>query len=66
VSPFVSQRLRMIVALANAKDLQFLADLIEAGKLTPIIDRTYSLSEVPDAIRYLAERHARGKLVISV
>jgi D-arabinose 1-dehydrogenase-like Zn-dependent alcohol dehydrogenase len=43
-----------------------LKQLIEAGKVTPVIDRTFSLSEVPDAIRYLHEGRARGKVVISV
>src|SRR5207237_9162466 len=66
VSPFVSQRLRMIIAIANTKDLQVLKDLIEAARVRPIIDRTYALSEVPDAMRYLKAGHARGKLVISV
>jgi NADPH:quinone reductase-like Zn-dependent oxidoreductase len=66
VSPFVSQRLRMIIAAAKAQDLRFLTELIEAGKLRPVIDRTYPLSEVPDAIRYLNEGHARGKIVINV
>ena len=66
VSPFVSQGLRMIVATANADGLGFLKELIEAAKVTPVIDRTYALSEVPDAIRYLTEGHARGKLVITV
>jgi NADPH:quinone reductase-like Zn-dependent oxidoreductase len=45
---------------------RFLKQLIEAGKLTPVIDRTYLLSEVPEAIRYLEEGHARGKVVITV
>ena len=66
VSPFVSRNLRMISATANADDLRFLKELIEAAKVTPVIDRTHSLSEVPDAIRYLSEGHARGKLVITV
>jgi hypothetical protein len=66
VSPFVSQRLRPILAIANTQDLQFLTELIEAGKVTPVVDRTYSLSEVPDAIRYLNAGRARGKIVISV
>jgi NADPH:quinone reductase-like Zn-dependent oxidoreductase len=66
VSPFVSQSLRMITAWANTKDLRFLTDLIEAGRVTLVIDRTYPLSEVPDAIRYLNGGHARGKIVITV
>ena len=66
VSPFVSHKLRPLSAKPNQPDLQFLKELIEAGKLTPIIDTTYPLSEVPDTIRYLHEGRARGKLVISV
>src|SRR5919202_294505 len=66
VSRFVSYKLRPLSAKPNQVDLQVLKQLIEAGKLTPVIDRTFSLSEVPDAIRYLHEGRARGKLVISV
>jgi NADPH:quinone reductase-like Zn-dependent oxidoreductase len=47
-------------------DLLSLKELIEAGKVTPVIDRTFSLSETPAAIRYLAEGRARGKVVIRV
>jgi NADPH:quinone reductase-like Zn-dependent oxidoreductase len=54
------------VASVTKDDLVFLKELSEAGKLTPVIDRTYSLSEVPEAIRYLEEGHARGKVVIDV
>ena len=49
----------------NKEDLQYLKELIEAGKVTPVIDRTYPLMEVPEAIRYLEEGHARGKVVIT-
>ena len=66
LSPFVSHNLRMVVATAKAADLQILTELIEANKVTPVIDRTYPLSEVPDAIRYLHAGHARGKVVITV
>jgi NADPH:quinone reductase-like Zn-dependent oxidoreductase len=66
ISRFVRQRLRMVIGKAPSADLQFLIELIEAGKITPVVDRTYPLSEVPEAIRYLEEGHARGKLVISV
>jgi len=66
LSPFVSQKMVSFTVKPNKEDLQFLKQLIEAGKLTPVIDRTYSLSEVPEAIRYLEEGHARGKVVISV
>jgi len=50
----------------GATELQVLKELIEAGKVTPVIDRTHSLSEVPETIRYLEEGHARGKVVITV
>ena len=50
----------------NKKDLVVLRELLEAGKVTPVIDRTYPLSGVPEAIRYLEEGHARGKVVITV
>jgi len=66
LSPFVRHRLRPLMSTERLEDLQFLKELIEAGKVTPVIDRTYSLSEVPAAIRYLAEGHARGKVVITV
>jgi NADPH:quinone reductase-like Zn-dependent oxidoreductase len=66
LSPFVSQKLGTFVNKENHEDLMVLGELIESGKVTPIIDRTYPLSEVPEAIRYLEEGHARGKVVISV
>jgi NADPH:quinone reductase-like Zn-dependent oxidoreductase len=66
LSPFVSQRLVTLVVKRSKEDLQVLKELIEAGKVSPVIDRTYSLSEVPEAIRYLEEGHARGKVVITV
>ena len=48
------------------KDLAFIIELFESGKLVPVIDRQYRLSEVPEAIRYLGEGHARGKVVITM
>jgi NADPH:quinone reductase-like Zn-dependent oxidoreductase len=66
VSPFVSQQLRMVVAKATSDDLEFLTQLIEAGKVTPVIDTAYPLSDAPLAIRHLAAGTARGKLVITV
>jgi NADPH:quinone reductase-like Zn-dependent oxidoreductase len=60
------RHLRPLASEPNQADLQFLAELIEAGKITPVIDKTLPLSEVPDAIRYLHEGHARGKVVITV
>jgi NADPH:quinone reductase-like Zn-dependent oxidoreductase len=64
LSPFVSQKMASFTVKPNQEDLRFLKQLIEAGTLTPVIDRTYSLSEVPEAIRYLENGHARGKVVI--
>jgi NADPH:quinone reductase-like Zn-dependent oxidoreductase len=66
VSPFVSQTLAQLIAKRNKDDLEILKGLIEAGKVTPVIDRTYPLSDVPAAIGYLEEGHARGKIVITV
>ena len=66
LSPFVAQSLRMFIAKVRQEDLQFLADLIEAGTLIPLVDRSFSLAQVPDAIRYLREGRARGKVVITV
>jgi len=56
----------MGIAKINQKDLEFMAALLEAGKVVPVIDKCYALSEVPDAIRYLIREHARGKVVITV
>jgi NADPH:quinone reductase-like Zn-dependent oxidoreductase len=64
MSPFVDQEMSMLLANVNPDDLLVMNELIEAGKVTPVIDRTYGLSEVPEAIRYLEEGHARGKVVI--
>ena len=64
--PFVTQEMRMLLADMNAKDLTFLADLSQAGKLKPVIDKTYPFSQLPDAMRYLEEGHARGKVVLTV
>jgi NADPH:quinone reductase-like Zn-dependent oxidoreductase len=66
LSPFVSQKMASFTVKPNKEDLQFLRQLIEAGKLTPVIDRTYPLSETPEAIRYLENGRARGKVVITV
>lgn len=65
-APFVRQRMTTFVAQLTTEDLQFLKELLQAGKLTPVIDRTRSLAEAPEAMRYLAEGHARGKVVITV
>lgn len=64
-SPLVSQRLVTWVSTINSRDLLTLTGLIEAGEVTPVIDRTYALSETPAAILYLEEGHTRGKVVIT-
>jgi NADPH:quinone reductase-like Zn-dependent oxidoreductase len=66
LSKFVSQKMGMMMAELNHNDLAFLADLMQSGKVTPVIDRTYKLSDLADAIRYLEQGHARGKVVVSV
>ena len=66
VSPFVSQTLTFFVASVNPADLTTLAGMMESGKLKPVIDRRYPLSQAPAAIKYLEEGHARGKVVITI
>ncbi len=66
LSPFMSQKMGMMMADTSQKDLTILADLMQSGKVKPVIDRTYKLSEVPAAIAYVEEGHARGKVIITV
>jgi NADPH:quinone reductase-like Zn-dependent oxidoreductase len=66
LSPFLGQKLGTFISKENHEDMLVLKELIEAGKITPVIDRTYPLSEAPQAIRYLEQGHARGKVVITV
>jgi NADPH:quinone reductase-like Zn-dependent oxidoreductase len=70
MAPLVSRigrkKMRFFIANINQKDLVFLKDLLEAGKVVPVIDRRYPLSDAAEAIRYLEEGHAQGKVVISV
>jgi NADPH:quinone reductase-like Zn-dependent oxidoreductase len=66
LSLFVGQRLRGLATKVKHKDLVAVSDLIEQGKVTPMIDRTYPLIEAPDAIRYLETGHTRGKVVVSM
>ena len=65
LSPFVSQKFGMMLAELNHNDLAFLGDLMQSGKVKPVIDRTYKLSDLADAIRYVEQGHARGKVVIT-
>ena len=55
----------MMLAHLQQKDLIVIADLVEAGKLTPVIDRVYPMQALPEAMRYLEEGHARGKVVVT-
>jgi len=65
-SRFVHEKFLAYIAEFNKKDMMVLADLMQGGKLTPVIDKTYKLSETPEALRYLETGHARGKVVINV
>ncbi len=66
LSPFLSQKLGTFVARQNRNDLFVLKELIESDKVTPVIGKAFPVSDVPDAIRYLEQGHARGKIVITV
>ena len=66
LAPFMRQLGRMFVVSPKHEDLVLITELIEAGKVAPVIDRTYSLSEVREAFQYLGEGHAQGKVVIRV
>jgi NADPH:quinone reductase-like Zn-dependent oxidoreductase len=66
LSPFVRQRLTFFVSKERASDLERLTEFIEAGKLTPSIDRTYPLEQTSDAMRHLEAGKVRGKIAITV
>ena len=66
LSAFVDQRLRSIMASENSVDLLVLRELIESRAVTPVVDRTYPLSETPAAVTYVEEGRARGKVVITI
>jgi len=66
LSPFVDQKFELILADLRNDDLAKLADLMRTGSITPVIDRRYRLSDVPDAIRYSEEGHAQGKIIIEI
>jgi len=65
MAPFVPQRIRTCRGTVNQADLLTLTELIESGKITPVIGRTYPLDQVPEAMRHLEQGHARGKIVIT-
>jgi len=66
MSPFISQKMGMMMAELNKKDLTILGDMMQSGTVKPVIDRTYPLSQIAEAIRYLEQGHARGKVVITI
>jgi NADPH:quinone reductase-like Zn-dependent oxidoreductase len=60
------KKMGFMIARMNAKDLVFLRELLESGKVVPVIDRRYPLNEVAEALRYVEQGHARGKVIITV
>ena len=66
MSLFVRQKLGTFIVKENARDLQFLNELIEAGKVKPVIDRTYPLGAAPDAVRYFESGRATGRIALVV
>jgi NADPH:quinone reductase-like Zn-dependent oxidoreductase len=66
LSSFTDQKFALYGIKTSNQDLIILGDLVAAGKVQPVIERTSTLSEAPEALRYLGEGHARGKLVVTV
>ena len=66
LSRFVRQRMRAFIAKSSKDDLVALKELIDAGRVTPVIDRVYPLTEISDAMSYLETGHARGKVIVAV
>ncbi|WP_433968380.1 NAD(P)-dependent alcohol dehydrogenase [Tunturiibacter gelidiferens] len=66
LSPFVSQKLITFIAKSNEEDLTIVGELMATGKVTPVIDRRYSLNEIPEALEYLEKGHARGKVAVTL
>jgi NADPH:quinone reductase-like Zn-dependent oxidoreductase len=66
MSPFISQKIGMMIAQGNKDDLNVLSDLMQSGKVTPVIDRTYPLNEIREAVRYVETGRARGKVIITL
>lgn len=66
LSPFVGQKLGTFIASENAADLLALREMVEAGAVKPVLDRTYALSEVPAAVRYLVDGHTNGKVAVTL
>jgi NADPH:quinone reductase-like Zn-dependent oxidoreductase len=66
LSPFIHQRLAMFLATLNARDLEHLTELIEAGAIVPTLDRAFTLDQLPEAMRHLQAGDARGKIAITI
>jgi NADPH:quinone reductase-like Zn-dependent oxidoreductase len=66
LSPFVSQKMSMMLAEIRQEDLTVMRDLMAAGKVTPVVDKTYPLSQVREAMKYLEAGHARGKVILTM
>jgi NADPH:quinone reductase-like Zn-dependent oxidoreductase len=66
ISKTGSKKMGILMYKPNAKDLDFMTELFEADKVVPVLDRRYSLREVPEALLYFGEGHARGKVVITM
>ena len=66
LSPFVGQKFLPFISAVKRDDLVALSELVESGKVTPVIDRSYPLHEAPAALRYVEEGHARGKVVVAL
>jgi NADPH:quinone reductase-like Zn-dependent oxidoreductase len=66
IRPFISQKIKVFVTKPNRADLQVLADLMQAGTVTPVIDRCYPLSASAEALRHLESGHAHGKIVVTI
>lgn len=66
LSLFVGQKLKGLIAVERAKDLRLLTELIEAGTVSPVVDKCYALGDAPEAIRYMHEGRARGKVVVTI
>jgi len=65
-SRFVKQKMGFMMAQPSTADLTFLVDMVQSGKLKTVVDRTYKLDQVPEAVRYVEEGHARGKVIVTV
>jgi NADPH:quinone reductase-like Zn-dependent oxidoreductase len=66
VSPFVGQKLGFFITKQRSEDLEELRRLLESGAIKPVVDRSFPLDEVPEAIRYLRDGRARGKIVVTI